>query len=307
MFEKIVMLISQLATCIMAWWMFYSILENDKEKKWLASLGMIVYVLLPYHRNVVRQGESRMQILIWILVPFMAVMLIHMKKVIMLPGKLCCGIMAAASIGIIGRRDGIAYLILLFLLTVAGICEKQWSYPLTGLAGMILSYPTFYVWKYWLFDGNFAQSGLEYTSIMERGYSIGGLFSTYFHRDGNPGMGILLMAIIGTLLYAAFVKNISFLQKEDFFWLGAVALLTILSLRYFPWDFVQRLGIWAVGFVTLIRTPAVFFGYAQMVLCVWGVKKCSVVLQAVKEERFETDKGHEEICKVEENEQDMAG
>lgn len=305
MSEKIIIIISQLATCIVAWWMFYRMIENDTGKKWFASLGMIVYVLLPFHRSIVRQGENRMQILIWILVPVIAVMLTYMKKAATIPGKLCYGIMAAASIGIIGRKDGIAYLILLFLLTVAGICEKQWSYPLAGLAGMVLAYPTFYVWKYWLFDGNFAESGLAYTSIMERGYSMGGLFSTCFHRGGNPGMGILLVTIDVLLLYAAFVKKINYLQKKDYFWLGTVGLLTVLSLRYFPWDFIQRLGTWALGAVTLLQTPAVFFGYAQMVLCVWSVQKCSVVLQAMRKD-LKKNEGNE-VCKVEENEQSMAG
>ena len=62
-------------------------------------------------------------------------------------------------------------------------------------------------------------------------------------------------------------------------WLGAAALLTVMSLRYFPWDFVQRMGSWALGLVTLIGTPAVFFGYAQILLCVWSIEKCGAVLQ----------------------------
>lgn len=49
-------------------------------------------------------------------------------------------------------------------------------------------------------------------------------------------------------------------------------MLTVMSLRYFPWDFVQRMGSWALGLVTLIGTPAVFFGYAQILLCVWSIE-----------------------------------
>ena len=52
-----------------------------------------------------------------------------------------------------------------------------------------------------------------------------------------------------------------------------------MSLRYFPWDFVQRMGSWALGLVTLIGTPAVFFGYAQILLCVWSIEKCGAVLR----------------------------
>ena len=67
--------------------------------------------------------------------------------------------------------------------------------------------PTYMTWKHWLFDGAFAESGLEYTSIMEQGYSIGGLFSTYFYRNGHPGMGILLLGCLLFLLYQSFVKG----------------------------------------------------------------------------------------------------
>lgn len=142
-----------------------------------------------------------------------------------------------------------------------------------------MAYPTYMTWKHWLFDGAFAESGLEYTSIMEQGYSIGGLFSTYFYRNGHPGMGILLLGCLLFLLYQSFVKGKKICAKNDHIWLGAAALLTVMSLRYFPWDFVQRMGSWALGLVTLIGTPAVFFGYAQILLCVWSIEKCGAVLQ----------------------------
>ena len=157
--------------------------------------------------------------------------------------------------------------------------RRQWQYPVIGILGVAMAYPTYMTWKHWLFDGAFAESGLEYTSIMEQGYSIGGLFSTYFYRNGHPGMGILLLGCLLFLLYQSFVKGKKICAKNDHIWLGAAALLTVMSLRYFPWDFVQRMGSWALGLVTLIGTPAVFFGYAQILLCVWSIEKCGAVLQ----------------------------
>ncbi len=306
MLEKICIIASQLATCITSWWMFHSVLKKSAEKTWLTFVGMAIYVLLPFHVNIVLKNRSWIQIMIWMLVPFLVTMLLYMKKTADWRGQLIYGALAAAGMGIIGRKDGVAYLILLFLITIAGVCEKQWRYPLAGIAGMLLAYPTFYVWKYWLFDGAFAESGLEYASIMERGYSVGGLFSTYFHRNGNPGMGILLLGCLLFLLYQSFVKGKKITVRNDVIRLGIAALLTLMSLRYFPWDFVQRLGVWALGLVTLIRTPAVFFGYAQIILCVWSVEKCNMIMQAAREERNEENK-EKNICKVEENTQDMAG
>lgn len=102
------------------------------------------------------------------------------------------GLVAVLVLGVIGRWDGVAGLTILFLICIAGICRKCWEYPVIGVLGTGLAYPTYLAWKHWIFDGSFAESGFEYTSIMNMGYSIGGLFSTYFHRGGNPGMGILL-------------------------------------------------------------------------------------------------------------------
>ena len=212
-------------------------------------------------------------------VPILAASLIKMSDTEKMFWKTGYGLTAVLALGIIGRLDGVAALTLLFLICVGGICRRQWQYPVIGILGVAMAYPTYMTWKHWLFDGSFAESGLEYTSIMEQGYSIGGLFSTYFYRNGHPGMGILLLGCLLFLLYQSFVKGKKICAKNDHIWLGAAALLTVMSLRYFPWDFVQRMGSWALGLVTLIGTPAVFFGYAQILLCVWSIEKCGAVLQ----------------------------
>lgn len=290
-----------------AWWMFDSIFKGrGKGKEWISLAGALMYMLLPWHVNIVRNPEGWTPILIWMLVPFVVTMLLYRKGATTRTGRLIYGLLAAAGVGIIGRMDGVACLILLLLLVIAGICERNWRYPLIGIAGMILAYPTFVVWKHWLFDGAFAESGLAYESIMERGYSVGGLFSTFFYRDGNPGMGILLLCSLLFLLYQGFVKGTKICGRKDAVWLGTAALLTAMSLRYFPWDFVQRLGTWALGLVTLMQTPAVFYGYAQMVLCIWSVEKCGAILQAAEKDRNERNKGMN-VCDVEENRQDMVG
>lgn len=181
------------------------------------------------------------------------------------------GLTAVLALGIIGRLDGVAALTLLFLICVGGICRRQWQYPVIGILGVAMAYPTYMTWKHWLFDGSFAESGLEYTSIMEQGYSIGGLFSTYFIGTDTPEWEFCCLAVCCFAL-SKLCKRKKICAKNDHIWLGAAALLTVMSLRYFPWDFVQRMGSWALGLVTLIGTPAVFFGYAQILLCVWSIE-----------------------------------
>ena len=93
-------------------------------------------------------------------------------------------------------------------------------------------------------------------------------------------MGILLLGCLIFLLYVTFVRRQKIWEKKDLIWLGAAGLLTLMSLRYFPWDYVQRLGQWSLGLVSLIRTPTVFFTYAQVILCVLSVEKIGNLIMA---------------------------
>ena len=50
--------------------------------------------------------------------------------------------------------------------------------------------------------------------------------------------------------------------------------LTIASLKYFPWDYVQRLGMPFLRFVGLLETPGLFWGLCNMLLVIpaaWAV------------------------------------
>ena len=278
--ENILVILSQLVTAGTVCSMFLCIIgEKDKNRKLsrksiaVLTMGTLIYLLLPEHMNAVIHNRDRTQILLWMLIPVLAAALMKMASTEKKIRKCCFGMAAVLVMGLIGRLDGVAGLTILFLVCVAGICRKQWQYPVIGALGTVMAYPTYITWKHWLFDSSFAESGLEYGSIMYKGYSIGGLFSTYFHRNGDPGMGILLLGGIMVLIYFSFVKGRKLFDGPDVIWLATAGLLTVMSLRYFPWDLVQRMGNWALGLVTLIRTPTVFFTYAQIILCVICVVK----------------------------------
>ena len=63
-----------------------------------------------------------------------------------------------------------------------------------------------------------------------------------------------------------------------------------MSLRYFPWDYVQRIGQWSLGLVSLIRTPAVFFTYAQIILSILSVEKIGTLVMMEDESKEELKK-----------------
>lgn len=292
--EKAWLVLSQIMTLGTTWCMFHCILKEketkqtrQERKNGILLSGILIYLLLPRHIAVVREERDWTQIVIWMLVPVLTAALLQVAKTERRLWKAGFELVAVLVIGVTGRLDGVAGLTLLLLVCVAGVCRKRWEYPVAGFLGIVLAYPTYLTWKHWIFDGDFAESGFEYASIMDKGYSIGGLFSTYFHRNGDPGMGILLMGCLIFLLYCSFVRGRKIWNGPDVIWLAAAGLLTVMSLRYFPWDLVQRLGQWSLGLVSLIRTPTVFFTYAQMILCVLSVEKIAdIVLAGETEEEL---------------------
>ena len=104
--------------------------------------------------------------------------------------------------------------------------------------------------------------------IMENGYRFGEFFTFYTWKDGHPGMGlgILLCLLVG--IWLKVVDNQSEEHKACKGFLLTGILLTIPALCYFPWDFIQRFGMWALKFVSLLETPGLFFGIAVACLCV---------------------------------------
>lgn len=286
--EKALLLLSQVMTLGTTVCMFHSIFKENESyedsplwrKGRMLLAGSLIYLLLPVHIAAIREQRDWILIGIWMLFPVLIAALTQMTHTEKKGWRFGFGLVAVLVVGVIGRMDGVAGLTILFLVCVAGICRKRWEYPLTGVLGTVLAYPTYLAWKHWIFDGSFAESGFEYTSIMDRGYSIGGLFSTYFHRNGDPGMGILLFGCLLFLFYCSFVKGRKIWTGTDLIWLGAAGLLTAMSLRYFPWDYVQRVGQWSLALVSLIRTPTVFFTYAQVILCVLSVEKIGILVMA---------------------------
>ena len=120
----------------------------------------------------------------------------------------------------------------------------------------------------YLFRDGFQELGMSLGSIMPKGYTPGQYFSSYAWRDGHPGMGLGMMVCLMTAAWLGFVEGEKENRKVCRAFGGLALFLGLLSLRYFPWDYVQRLGIWALKLVSLAGTPAVFWGMAFFALCV---------------------------------------
>ncbi len=182
---------------------------------------------------------------------------------------------------------GIGLTDILQLLIICGITCCAFLYTrgrrpvilLPPVLGCILCLPRFLLLKSYLSGEGFETLKLSLESIAPRGYSIGGLFSTYEFRNDSPGLGLALFLCILAGLWLLFVRNRfiketgAFIETEKAFlpfWGTMGGLLTLPALRCFPWDYIRRIGPWMVRLAAMLETPAIFFGYAQICFCILG-------------------------------------
>ena len=169
---------------------------------------------------------------------------------------------------------GLGYGDVIFFVTAAGItllaaAVSRRLLPLICTAGGALLFLPGLARLYgYLFQEGFQELGLFLGSIMPQGYSLGQYFSSYAWRDGHPGMGLGMIICLMAAVWLGFVEGEKEERKVCRVFQGLAAFLALLSFNYFPWDHVQRLGLWALKLVSLVRTPAVFWGMAFFALCV---------------------------------------
>lgn len=164
----------------------------------------------------------------------------------------------------------------LYLLVFAGfgmlsciVLRKLW--PLVCVVtGAVLSLPFLKDLLLYLFTNTYDACGISLDSIMKKGYFPGQFFTSFAYESGHPGLGLgLLMslAVLGWLLFTE--KEFVLPGYSKFFGLLSVFTL-ILSLRAFPWDYVQRLGTVFLKLVPLTESPALFLGLATFSLSILG-------------------------------------
>jgi hypothetical protein len=267
----ILLIFSQIFTLLSATAMFMVLISGevkkpDKKGLLMSLAGAIIYMLTPYHVYIVTAEVDKADIIVWAVFPIL-VAAGKCVKAEKLAIKIASGLVLGVCLGIIGREDGFLCVLMAFLLIVLSIIEKNIYYVFSSMLGLIFACKTFLTWKHWIFDASFAESGLEPGSIMSKGLSIGGLFSTYFYRNYRPGMGILIFLMILFTIYLAFVKREQVFAKKDRLWIHVSVLLVLCSLKYFPWDYVERLGTPFLYLVSLIDSPARFLNYACLIMC----------------------------------------
>lgn len=265
------MVIIQLGSLFTSYFMFHEIFPRVEEKK-AVLFGVLFYMTCPYRIYCCYDKEDLFQAVAWMIFPFY----IWLAERVIKEKKWQYILAAAIALAGIGYANSIYFFIAFGISVLIVVIFRNWRFMLTLLGGIILFFPGLWYLMGYLFTDQYAEVGIPLSSIMDNGYTIGEYFNFYVYENGKPGLGFGIFFGLLARLWLVFVsdkkekskelsKKIS-IENKLFFWLAV--LMFCCSLKYFPWDYVQRLGIWAMKFVGLIGTPAIFGGIAQFFLCV---------------------------------------
>lgn len=238
-----------------------------------AVCGGLLYYTCPYRLYVSFTLADVSQAAAWMLLPVYGIFV----------GRIICSkkdrkklFLNSIAGGMILAAMGYVYpvfcLTVLGLTLLAGLMWKRFAVWMPALTGSILGcMPLLEIVRY-LFTGSGKYADLSLNVIMEKGYRLGEFFTAYVYKDGHPGLGIGILFCLILGLWLHLVKGAGRWDKASRVMAVLAGLLAVLSLRYFPWDLVQRLGGWAMRLVALIGTPAFFGGLASACLCVPGAE-----------------------------------
>lgn len=255
----------QTGTLFSSYLMFHR-LFSEFQKKQIAFFGVILYMTCPYRLYCCYDRADLFQAAAWMLVP------IYIWSVagIIKKGKWTDIFVAAFALA------GIGYANIFYFLMSAGFsvlaiffirCRKM---ALSLIGGCILFIPGLLRLIQYLFTDKYDVFQISLQSIMPAGYRLGYYFEFFVYHDGRPGMGFgLFFALLSAGWLILVEKKWEKSKVARIFSLFGI-IIFFLSLKYFPWDYVQRVGSPLLKLVGLIGTPAIFGGAAQLLFCIPG-------------------------------------
>ncbi len=266
------MILIQIVTLVTSYFMFRRIFsEEEKQTIWF---GVLLYMTCPYRMYCCYDRVDFSQAAAWMVIPvyIWAVTGITKEK------KWTDIIFGALALAGIGYANTIYFLIAFGLSILVIIALKKWNMVLALIGGAMCFFPGLLRLMEFLFTDKYDELDLSLQSIMPNGYTIGEYFAFYVYKEGRPGLGFGLFFALLSGLWLMFVAGKWEKSKSSkIFFLLAVCML-LLSMKFFPWDYVQRVGNFGLKLVALIGTPAVFGGVAELLLCVpaaWSTRLIS--------------------------------
>lgn len=237
------------------------------ENRITAAFGVLFYMSCPYRIYICFDKADLGQSLVWALTPLLVGGLVRLR-----PGRSrmmvwgCISALAYAGIWYADARWGV----------IIGVCAgvylllwERWPASLLLLAaGVVLAMPAVIYLARYLIKGGMQVWNLPMGSIMGNGYTIGAFMTNWTYRPDTPGMGMALGGAFLLLIWMYWIGDGKKMPRAIKGLLTATGLATLASLKYFPWDYVQRVGMPFLRFVGLLETPGVFWMLANMLFTV---------------------------------------
>lgn len=247
-------------------YLFFKRVFAESETKLPVFFGTLLYMTCPYRIYVCYDLANLSQAAAWMVLP-----LYLWACAGIVSGEKRLWNMAAAALALagIGYADAVFFVTALGMTLLVGVISKKIGLFVSVAGGAMLFLPGLLRLGRYVFLDHYYELNMPLQSIMPSGYRFGQFFSTYFFRDGHPGMGLGMLICLLALIWIRFVEKIK-VDKKYRAYLAAALVLSVLSTRHFPWDLFQRIGGWAYKAVCLIGTPAVFWGMAFLCFCVPG-------------------------------------
>ncbi len=236
--------------------------------------GVLLYAACPYGRYLYYECGDLRQSLFWALLP------LYLRAALEIwegAGKKAWLGVAAGSLllAVMGYVHGVWFLVLAGVTLSAALWGKKLRLLVAVGLGSVLYAPGLWNLLQYLFTDRYAEGGPPLISIMDAGYTVGDMFTVYAHRPGRPGLGLGLLLGITAAIWLIWVRGAWKPRKVCRFFTVWAVLLLALSSCHFPWDHVERLGMWALKLVSLLGSPGIFFGLAAVCLCIpaaWALK-----------------------------------
>lgn len=234
--------------------------------------GILLYMTMPLRIYLCYDTADISQALVWLLLPYYLWSILHILD----DRKRCIFILLSiVFLAAVGYANAAVFPVVAGLTLLVGLIKRNVFIPVTAFGGIVLALPGLKRFLQFLFSEEMATVYVSYDSIMTKGYAVGELFSFFIYADGKPGLGAGLLLVLILLAWSRFVNNRSLLQKGDIAYLAVGFFLLVLSLRYFPWDLVQRVHPVFLKMVALFQTPGLFLHFACFLLTVSGAKAMS--------------------------------
>lgn len=269
-----ILLIMELLTAVFAYIMSMRLYMGKNTAK---LYGTVLYMACPFRIYTVYTLRDFNLSAVWMFIPlyicFMTVLL-RRGQTGKESGKnaTLATIPSSLILAAVARLDIIHFLIICGISVCAALYFRRIFAIIPLFLGGILSLPQLIVLKSCISGETFDELGLSLNGISDKGYSIGGLFSSYVFRNDSPGIGLALFICLTVGLWLIFVKNKVIKDIGCFipFFVIMGVMLSILSLRYCPWDYFRRISPHTLRLTAMLQTPIIFFGYAQIAFCIIG-------------------------------------